>query len=156
MWVNELAGKVFFCTDNTPGAAVWVDASATVAASATKRIGFSYNYTETVIGQATYETIAAFIFSGTTFFGNLALRIKIAGSVDNAARVVDFRIQDVTNNLTIGTYSTFNLVSPGIVTISPLANVDNAEAIWELQAKKPIGQNPNSKLTLSGLQVEFV
>ena len=110
--------------------------------------GNSQNYLFTK--NATYTVLSRFIFRGTIALGT-PTNIKIVAHVKTAAKPGDVKVYDLTNTETICEVTGINGTSSYIIDLGTISNLPSGEAIFEIQAKDPLGD----EIRVSGLIVEF-
>jgi len=100
---------------------------------------------------ATYETVAAFIFEGSTALAAIT-SIKAIASADGSTSA-DIRVFDATNSLVIAELTGFTNATPEIINLGSISNVPAGEALFELQMLRDGGGGDRG--LCSSLQVKF-
>jgi len=145
-WVNTITGKGFLSTGNNSGAADWEETTPTL----NKEYSYATNANAYINKNnliTSYENIC--MFPGEAKFKPIS-KITII-SRGNLSGVIDVRIRDITNNLTIAektgmTHTVFTLMDLGIISNLPIADV-----ILALQAQSSVAED----LYLAALCIEY-
>jgi len=130
-----------------------IEALMTVAGIAT--INFSYtgeNGDGAETKSASYETVASFIFEGSTALAVISA-IKVIVSADGATSG-SIRIFDFTNTQVIAELSMFTETSQVIKDLGTISNVPAGEALFEVQLLKT-GGGGAARVLCSSVQVKF-
>lgn len=99
---------------------------------------------------ATYAVLTRFAFKGITALGS-PTNIKAIIHVKTAAKPGDVRIYDLTNANAICEVTGISSLTPTLVDLGTLSNLPSGEAMFEVQAKDPLGD----EIYISGLIIEF-
>ena len=108
--------------------------------------------------EASYSRHSVVLWSGTTFYGRPPVRVKVLVEAEEA-KEFSVRVYDVNNSAVIAEATGLMGVAfvMAVYTLAPIANATAAEAVWEVQLKRPSGGSPAVKLNalLGFVQVEF-
>ncbi len=145
-WINTVTNKGFLLLDPSSGDADWEETTATLS----KEYSYATNsnaYINKNNVASSYENIC--MFPGEAKFKAIS-KITII-SRGNLSGVIDVRIRDITNNLTIAektgmTHTVFTLIDLGIISNLPVADV-----ILVLQAQSSVAED----LYLAALCIEY-
>ena len=99
------------------------------------------SFPEVITTSGSYVLAARFPFLGSTLMGTPAA-IKLVGGF-NGTGTGSFRIQDVTNALTIAEVAGVGTANPAIIDLGALANIPVGAAVWEIQLKRDAGTGGN-------------
>lgn len=111
---------------------------------------FSWAQIQTTSG--TYLAVGAFVFHGTATLG-VPTAITLVAGMAQAAMSGSFRVQDLTNALTIAEITGNTDLYPSIIDMGTLSNLSAGQAIWEFQIKRDTGNGSAKKVIASALSV---
>lgn len=99
------------------------------------------SFPEVTTTSAAYVLAARFPFLGSTLMGT-PVAIKIVGGFIGTG-TGDFRIQDVTNALTVAEITGVSTTNPAILDMGTLSNIPAPQAVWEIQLLRATGTGGN-------------
>lgn len=132
-WQDVTNDKEYVCLDASVGAAVWIET--TKGGDGDIHVSLKSDNTDYKTSNSqTYESVAKFIFRGTTALGT-PVAAKFLMWNTEAGGNHSARIYDLTNTNVLAEVGPFSGQTPVIRTDSSLVNLPAGESIFELQVK---------------------
>ena len=139
-WLNTETGKIYGCTDNTSGSAIWVDITGLGTVKVLSSIDWCYTIISSGYGSIrnyarvkgnTWVSLGVQVFAGTTTW--IPSLFKAVAEL-NSSGTGYIRLYDLTNNETLAEITVTD-TSMTIYTDNSLSNLPDSEAVIEVQAK---------------------
>lgn len=145
-WLNRSTDALYFCVDNTVGAAIWERISTTNSLLGSPSFSGSFFDSSTPYleySSVNWQIAMQFPFEGTNLI--TLQKVVIIASRNGTTGTSEFRLWDVTNSLEIA-YIPWTLSAQAIYDDVTLTNLPATRAIFEAQVKKDTTQASKSRL----------